>query len=318
MSEKKLSWLEIAFRLEGSVAQVILPRIGMFTIFTALVCLWQYLEKEPKFILHIGDLTNNVVYNLVLGLLLVFRTNTSYERFWDGRKSLGLLVVNLRNLARFIRLSIAEEDVEERESKATILKLLVAFMVATKLQLRGEKPNEELKKLLNEKQALEIDSVSRISLQIALWIGEYLQQQLKLGKIDSSQRVEMNSMLNNMVEGLSSCERISTTPLPIAYRIYLKRLILIYCVGLPFNLIEKMQWWAIPVVAIVSFILLGLEEVGKELENPFLYGVNDLPVDALCNNVIDDIESIAHFSSGEFLSLTPKESPFPVLSKKTG
>jgi putative membrane protein len=63
-----------------------------------------------------------------------------------------------------------------------------------------------------------------MSLQIALWIGEYLQQQLQLGKIDSSQRVELNDMLNNMIEGLSSCERIATTPLPIAYRIYLKRL----------------------------------------------------------------------------------------------
>ena len=313
MSEKKLSWLEIAFRLEGSVAKTILPRMGIFTVFTALVCLWQYLETEPKFILHIGDLTNNVVYNLVLGLLLVFRTNTSYERFWDGRKSLGVLVVNIRNLARFIRLSIAEENAVERSKKAYILKLLVAFVVATKLQLRGEKPNEELKILLNEKQALEIDSAQRMSLQIALWIGEYLQQQLKLGRIDSSQRIEMNNMLNNMIEGLSSCERISTTPLPIAYRVYLKRLILIYCLGLPFNLIEKMQWWAIPVVAIISFILLGLEEVGKELENPFLYGFNDLPVDALCNNLIGDVESIANFSSEEFLSLTPKEPPLVVL-----
>ena len=199
----------------------------------ALVCLWQYIGKEPKFILHIGDVTNNVVYNLVLGLLLVFRTNASYERFWDGRKALGVLVVNLRNLARFIRLSIPEENAEERDNKAAILKLLGAFVVATKLQLRGEKPNEELKILLNEKQALEIDSAQRMSLQIALWIGEYLQQQLKLGRIDSSQRVEMNNMLNNMIEGLSSCERIATTPLPIAYRIYEEDLISNDCWGTP-------------------------------------------------------------------------------------
>ena len=117
----------------------------------------------------------------------------------------------------------------------------------------------------------------------------------------------MNDLLNNMVEGLSSCERIAKTPLPIAYRIYLKRLILIYCLGLPFNLIEKMQWWAIPVTAIVSFILLGLEEVGKELENPFLYGVNDLPVDDLCQNIIADIEIIASFASEDSISLKQDE-----------
>ena len=303
-TEKKATWLEIAFQLDGSVVKTILPRILFFSSFAALVCLSKYWQDKPEFFLHIGDLTNNVVYNLVLGLLLVFRTNTSYERFWDGRKSLGMLVVNIRNLSRFIRLSIPEKDAEDRAKKAAILKLLVAFAVATKLQLRGEAANDELKALLNERQAVEIESAKRLTLQIALWIGEYLQQQLILGRIDSSQRVEMNDLLNNMVEGLSSCERIAKTPLPVAYRIYLKRLILIYCLGLPFNLIQKMHWWAIPVTAIVSFILLGLEEVGKELENPFLYGVNDLPVNDLCQNIATDVESIASFASEDLVSLT--------------
>ena len=306
-TEKKATWLEIAFQLDGSVVKTILPRILFFSSFAALVCLSKNWQNKPEFFIHIGDLTSNVVYNLVLGLLLVFRTNASYERFWDGRKSLGMLVVNIRNLSRFIRLSIPEKDGEDRAKKAAILKLLVAFAVATKLQLRGEAADDELKALLNEKQAVEIESAKRLSLQIALWIGEYFQQQLKFGKIDSSQRVEMNDLLNNMVEGLSSCERIAKTPLPVAYRIYLKRLILIYCLGLPFNLIQKMHWWAIPVTAIVSFILLGLEEVGKELENPFLYGVNDLPVNALCQNIATDVETIASFTSEDFVSLTHKE-----------
>ena len=108
-----------------------------------MICLSKYWQVKPEFFTHIGDLTSNVVYNLVLGLLLVFRTNTSYERFWDGRKSLGMLVVNIRNLSRFIRLSIPEKDAEDRAQKAAILKLLVAFVITTKLQLRGEAANKE-------------------------------------------------------------------------------------------------------------------------------------------------------------------------------
>ena len=308
MFTEKSSWLEIAFRLNGSVVKTVLPRILFFSAFAVLVCCSKYWQDKPEFITHIGDLTSNVVYNLVLGLLLVFRTNTSYERFWDGRKSLGMLVVNIRNLSRFIRLSVPEDNAEQRLEKAKVLKLLTAFAVATKLQLRGEAADKELKTLLSEKQAVEIGSAKRLSLQISLWIGEYFQQQLKMGKIDSSQRVEMNTLLNNMIEGLSSCERIAKTPLPIAYRIYLKRLILIYCLGLPFNLIQNMQWWAIPITAVVSFILLGLEEVGKELENPFLYSVNDLPVNELCQNIAADVESIASFSSNDLVSLTKDES----------
>lgn len=68
-----------------------------------------------------------------------------------------------------------------------------------------------------------------------------------------------------------------------------------------------MQWWAIPVTAIVSFILLGLEEVGKELENPFLYGVNDLSVNALCQKIATDVESIANFASEDLVSLNQNE-----------
>jgi ion channel-forming bestrophin family protein len=300
---KQSNWLAMAFQLEGSVITTILPRIIFFTVFATIVCLLSFLGERPQFFSHIGNLNNNVIYNLVLGLLLVFRTNTSYERFWEGRKSLGMLVVNIRNLARFICLIIPEQNSEEREQKAAIFKLLTAFAVATKLQLREETANEELKALLNSKQAVEIDSAKRMSLQISLWIGEYFQQQFKLKKIDTSERIEMNNLLNNMVEGLSSCERIAQTPLPIAYCIYLKRLILIYCLGLPFNLVENMEWWAIPVVAIVSFILLGIEELGNELENPFQYDANDLPVNALCNNIVVDVESIANFSEAKFSSL---------------
>jgi putative membrane protein len=311
--DTKISWFDMAFQLKGSVVTSILPRIYVFTLFTTLICVWHFLGNELKIILHIGDLIDNVVYNLVLGLLLVFRTNTSYERFWDGRKSLGILVVNIRNLARFIRLSIPEGNAKDREKKIAVFKLLIAFFIATKLQVRKEKPNEEIKKLLNEPQAIEIDSAKRMSLQISLWIGEYLQEQFKLGKIDIFQRIEMNNLLNKMIEALTSCERISTTPVPIAYRIYLKRLILIYCLALPFNLIEKMQWCAIPIVAIISFILLGLEQVGKELENPFLYGVNDLPMDLLSQNIIGDVESIANFSSEELLPLISKENSLSFL-----
>lgn len=300
-SDPKPSWLELAFSLEGSVIPKILPRIILFALLATAVCSLQYVDY-PQFIERVGGLTNNVVYNLVLGLLLVFRTNTSYDRFWEGRKALGILVLNIRNMGRFIRLTIPETTPEEKAQKAAILKLLAAFFIATKLQLRGESANEELKELLSPQQQQQIATSTRMSLQISLWIGEYFQQQYRAGKIEANQRVELNQLLNDAIEGLGACERIASTPLPVAYRIYLKRLILIYCIGLPFNLVIDMQWLTVPIVAIVSFILLGVEEVGKEIENPFLQGINDLPVDTIAQNVIRDLNTIANFSSDK---LTP-------------
>lgn len=99
----KSNWLATTFRLDGSVAGIILPRILAFTGFTLAICSLDYFDY-PIYLQEIGDLTTNVVYNLVLGLLLVFRTNTAYDRFWDGRKAWGTLVVNSRNFARQVAL----------------------------------------------------------------------------------------------------------------------------------------------------------------------------------------------------------------------
>ena len=94
-------WFNLAFKLQGSVAPIILPRVLIFAGFALGVSVLHY--YEPQISLQVlGDLTNNVVFNLVLGLLLVFRTNTAYDRYWEGRKAWGTLVVNIRNLSRLM------------------------------------------------------------------------------------------------------------------------------------------------------------------------------------------------------------------------
>lgn len=289
----KPNWFETLFQFDGSVALMILPRIAAFALL-ALAVSFVYTLDPPYPFQTLGNLTTNVIYNLILGLLLVFRTNTSYDRFWEGRKAWGTLVVNIRNLAREIRLGIPENDESDLKKKTSALHLLGAFAVAAKLHLRGEPINEELKALISPSQAEVLASSDHRPLQIIYWIRSFLQEQVQTNQLDRSQLPELNSCLNNMTEGLSGCERIITTPIPIAYRVYLKRLILIYCLGLPFKLVPDLQWWSILIVAVVSFILLGVEEVGRELENPFGHEANDLPLDEICDTILSNIESIIH------------------------
>ena len=151
--------------------------------------------------------------------------------------------------------------------------------------------NQELKDLLTSNQVQHLEKSKNMPLDTAFWMRSYFQQQLMAGSMTDSQAVEANAMVSNLLEGLGGCERIITTPIPIAYRINLKRLILIYCVGLPFRLVPKLGWWALPTVAVVSFLLLGVKEVGRELENPFGTEVNDLPLDDICKTVSINIDS---------------------------
>ncbi len=142
---------------------------------------------------------------------------------------------------------------------------------------------------LTEDEITKLRATQHAPLELTLWLGVYLQKQAESDRIDSNNFVAMHSHINALVEGLTSCERITKTPLPISYCIYLKRLILIYCLGLPFHLVVEIDWLAAIAVGFVSFILLGIEQIGNEIENPFGHDFNDLPIDAICDGITANV-----------------------------
>jgi ion channel-forming bestrophin family protein len=296
----KPNWFATIFQLQGSVVLMILPRILFFCVFAAVISLI-HSRGLPIYLEKFGDLTTNVIFNLVLGLLIVFRTNTSYDRFWEGRKAWGTIVVNIRNLAREIEIGVSSDAAE----KQAIMHLLSAFAIATKLHLRGESTNDPLKALITPTQAAQLEDCQHRPLVIIFWIRSSLQQQLEAGHTTDTQISSLSVLLNSLIEGISSCERIITTPIPIAYRIFLKRLILIYCLGLPFRAVPELTWWAIPIMVVVTFLLFGVEEVGRELENPFGYNVNDLPLDDICNTIVSNVESTIALGEKQTLPIRP-------------
>jgi putative membrane protein len=232
------------------------------------------------------------VPNIILGLLLVFRTNTAYERFWEGRRLWGTITISVRNLARQIWIAVDEKEPQDAANKVRALRLLVAFAGATKLHLRQEQMNSELEALMPQEQYVKLKDMNNPPLEVTFWIGEYLKKQHERGCVDSYQLTSMYSILNEMVGALTGCERILKTPMPLAYAIHLKQLLLIYCLFLPFDMVSKLNWWTAPVVALVSFMLFGIEEIGIEIENPFGHDPNDLPLDTLCATMLRNIEDI--------------------------
>jgi ion channel-forming bestrophin family protein len=290
MSLKQLSWFEIALRIKGSVIPTILNRVlicGIFGLFISIL-------SDQKINVSAKTL-GGIVPSIVLGLLLVFRTNTAYERFWEGRKAWGTIVNNIRNLSRSIWVAIAEDNPIHRKEKEQTLNLLVAFAVAVKLHLRSQPIDEKLARLVSPMQSLKLQTANNVPLEIAFWIGDYLQAKQEQGQISLYQMSELQNILNSMVDALGACERILRTPMPLAYAIHLKQLILLYCLLLPFQVVEELKWWTAPAVALVSFTLFGIEAIGVEIENPFGTDPNDLPLDTICNTIqgnIDDLINI--------------------------
>jgi putative membrane protein len=129
-------------------------------------------------------------------------------------------------------------------------------------------------------------------LEIAFWIGNYLQQKYEQNCINPYQLTAMFKLLDTMVEVVGGCERILKTPIPLAYAIHLKQLILLYCLTIPFQVVSELQWWTAPIVALISFAVFGVEEIGIEIENPFVRDPNDLPLDQICQTMLINIEDL--------------------------
>jgi ion channel-forming bestrophin family protein len=281
---KKL-WIEKFFRFKGSV----IPRVlgpSLFCSAFGILISFLYSNKLPVS----QPILGSVIPSIVLALLLVFRTNTAYERFWEGRKLWGNTVNNIRNLAWQIWVAVDEVEPGDRERKITALRLLIAFAISEKLLLRYEPASEELKPWISPSQYSVLQNSQNMPLKINRWLGDYLQQEYKRGLLTLSQLSNIHSLMNHLMDNLGGCERILNTPIPAAYAIHLNQLVLIYCLILPFQFVKDIGWWTGLFVAIVSFALFGIEQIGVEIENPFGYDHNDLPLDKICQTIQNNIE----------------------------
>jgi putative membrane protein len=284
---QKDNWFWLALQWRGSVIPEVLPRSLLCGLFAYLV----YLLHVANFRVHLPIL-GSLISNIVLGLLLVFRTNTAYERFWEGRKAWGTLVNTVRNLSRQILVAVEEHDYSDRQSKLAAVKLLPAFAIALKLHLRAESPNAELAANISPAQFDRLQNTNHPPLEIAYWISSYLQTQFQKQKLDRYQLHDMTQLLHYMVDVVGICERILKTPIPLAYSIHLKQLLMIYCFSLPFQMVDQLEWMTGIVVALISFTLLGIEEIGIQIEDPFGHDPNDLPLDQICKAMIRNIDDL--------------------------
>jgi ion channel-forming bestrophin family protein len=285
-------WLALAFRSRGSVIPTIIDRVLFCAGFAAVIVLLAYYRVPVA-----NKSLSNTIPAIVLGLLLVFRTNTAYERFWEGRKAWGGINNSARNLARLTWLAVEERHPEDRERKIAAIRLLPAYAIATKLHLRNSEDLSELQVGCTPQQLTQLAQVQNRPLEIAFWLAEYLQIEQRRGHLGSYQMNEMQTLIGQMVDMMGTCERILRTPMPLAYAIHLKQLLLIYCLLLPSQFVADLGWWTVPVVALVSFTLFGIEAIGMEIENPFGQDPNDLPLDNICQNIQRMVEDTICYES---------------------
>ena len=224
----------------------------------------------------------------VIGLLLVFRTNTAYDRWWEGRKVLGALVNTSRNLA--LKYNTFSNSLKTSEKKA-FSELISNYVFSMKNHLRDKVIAEEMSfnEKMNENEYIQTNHKPNL---VAGKLYQCVKNLHDEKQISGEVYITIDQQLKEFTDIVGKCERIKKTPIPRSYNIFLKKFIFIYTFTLPLGLATTFFYWAIPISMFVLYILASLELLAEEIENPFGEDSNDLPVDDICNTIKSNVEEI--------------------------
>jgi putative membrane protein len=228
------------------------------------------------------------VYSLVgfvLSLLLVFRTNTAYDRWWEGRKKWGELINNSRNLS--IKISTIVED---EESKLYFKRMIPNFSLSLKNHLRDKDSFELLDLTKEEKKALK--GLSHQPNFIIINLYSAFNKLKKEGKITQEEFLSFDINLKTFSDILGACERIKNTPIPYSYSLFLKKFIFVYVTTLPLGFITTFGYYTSIIAVFIFYVLVSIEVLAEEIEDPFGSDANDIDTDGLVDKIKDNVVEI--------------------------
>lgn len=287
--EPRTVWGEACSR-QAAANWKVLPTTVTFGAFATVIWLL-YIYGYENVTIEVGP---HEVAGVLLGLLLVVRTNAGYDRWWEGRKLWGGIVNQARNLA-LIGLAHGPDDPHWREQ---FIRWIAAFAWTAKAHLRSERIVPELVPLLGEKVASGVQAAEHLALDVSLSIEKLLRQAYQSERaMDRFAFLQAERERAGLIDHLGGCERIRSTPLASVYSITISRFILLYLTTLPFALLHKfeVEWLAPVVTVLVAQPVLVLNQLGIELQQPFSKrSINHLPLDDICRKIEKNLLALLH------------------------
>lgn len=316
--DRPSSWVRNLFRYKGTALRRIWRRL-LFTVMVASVI--TFIDLGPPipipgtgwnlhYVFH-DDLTHLpfALVGVALGIFLGFRNNTSYDRFWEGRKLWGRMVNTSRSVTRQILTLVgpippelggrltdghrnpyrggkpSDEETAGDPELAELVEFhkemvhrVAAYVHAFRMHLRNEDDVESLVPLIEPQEAAALKGESNRPIAILQTLGDRLREAWLRGWIHSQHLPVLERSLTDMTDIQGGCERIKSTPIPFSYTILIHRIVAIYCFALPFGILNETKEWTPVVVAIIAYAFFGLDAVGDEIEDPFGTDANDLPL----------------------------------------
>lgn len=279
-------WFKFIFQIhKAETFRQLFPLMVGLALYSAVIVYFMLniIEVTPKS--KIAGLS--VVYSVlgfVISMLLVFRTNTAYERWWEGRKIWGALVNCSRNLAIKLKVSLTDTDFYKKAIP------LYSQTLRKHLQ-EHDSEIEDFHLLKIEKH--QKHKPNAVAMQIWFKINEAH----KDGKLNEAQLITLNADWQQLTEICGACERIKNTPIPFSYSAFIKKFLFFYTMFMPFAYVGTMEYMVIPLVIFIFYVLASIELIAEEIENPFGLDPNDLPLEHLCGVIKNSVEEIFNSKS---------------------
>ncbi|WP_266368087.1 bestrophin family protein [Tellurirhabdus rosea] len=276
-------WLSHIFNLRRSdTLRTLLPVMLGLGAYAALVV---YLIREVFQLPDDSPLRNvsliHTLLGFVISLLLVFRTNTAYDRWWEGRKLWGSLVNNSRNLALKLNGLLAPDQAEDREFFAA---MIANFAFALKNHLRNHSGSSTFQESALFKAA-DLRPDHHLPGQISAALFGRVSELQRRGVLLPEHTLLLKDELQSFMDICGACERIHNTPIPFSYSSFIKKFIFTYCVTLPLGYAFSLEYHVVTLAVFVFYVLGSLEIIAEEIEDPFGTDANDLPTETICRNI---------------------------------
>ncbi|OSR75766.1 hypothetical protein BV326_00597 [Pseudomonas syringae pv. actinidiae] len=226
-----------------------------------------------------------------LVVLTSFRNSSAYNRWWEARTLWGAMVNSSRSFARQV-LTLVEDDDGINPVKAILLRRHVAYVKCLSAHLKGVEPGDEIQMLIPREEFERRRDTNNFPNDLLNTSAALLAKEYQAGRLDSIRLARLESTMVDLSSCQGGMERIANTPLPYPYVAFPRLFITLFCLIVPIGLVETLGWFTPLASTVVGFMLLAIEKIGTDLQSPFRDSEHVIQMNALCENIERNLDSM--------------------------
>ena len=284
-----VGFLKSALAIKGSVTPKVFKYVLLMVAYSSFI---SYLHHFiPSIALPIGPFE---YAGLVMGLILVFRVNAGYDRWWEARKVWGNLVNQSRNLAIIVS---NYPEPKNSDWNIRLTNYISALPYLIKNNLRGDDSIDEIKHLMDKLVLSVLEQSDHKPNTLSSLIAHELHLSRANASLDSFTFLQAEEKRALILDCQGACERILKTPMPFVMAVKARRFIFLFLLALPFALVNVSVLISPVVSGLVAYALFSLDQIGFELQNPFSEErLSHLPLNDICETIEKNIKEIQTIS----------------------